>query len=108
MCHSHVIYFYVVSVTSADAAHLVDFSSTKLIWFGSRQMLEKLTDCDLTLYAVNMIIHPVKSARDLGVYLDSEPTKVVSFCNHQLREIRQVRRFVGQDVAQQLVSTLTV
>jgi len=30
-------------------------------------------------------------------------SKVVSSCYHQLRRIRQVRRLVGQDVAQQLV-----
>ena len=47
---------------------------------------------------------------DLGVHLDSELTmkthisKVVSCCYHPLRRIRQVRRLVGQDVAQQLVS----
>jgi len=52
----------------------------------------------------------VKSIRGLGVHLDSELTmkthisKVVSSCYHQLRRIRQVRRLVGQDVAQQLVS----
>jgi len=31
-------------------------------------------------------------------------SKVVSSCYHQLRRIRQVRRLVGRDVAQQLVS----
>ena len=31
-------------------------------------------------------------------------SKVVSCCHHQLRRIHQVRRLVGQDVAQQLVS----
>jgi len=30
-------------------------------------------------------------------------SKVVSCCHHQLRRIRQVRRLVRQDVAQQLV-----
>ena len=43
-------------------------------------------------------------------HLDSELTmkthisRVVSSCYHQLRRIRQVRRLVRQDVAQQLVS----
>jgi len=56
------------------------------------------------------VIRPVKSVRDLGVHLDSELTmkthisKVVSSCSHQLRRICQIRRLVGQDVAQQLVS----
>ena len=73
-------------------------------------MLEKLTDSDLTLDTGTTVIRPSKSVRDLGVHLDSELTmkthisKVVSCCHHQLRRIRQVRRLVGQDVAQQLVS----
>ena len=85
-------------------------AKTELIWFGSRQMLEKLTDTDLTLDTGTTVIRPLKSVRDLGVHLDSELTmkthisKVVSCCYHQLRRIRQVRRLVGQDVAQQLVS----
>jgi len=74
-------------------------------------MLAKLTDSDLTLDNGTMMIPPSKSVRDLGVHLDSELTmkthilKVVSCCYHQLRRIRQVRRLVGQDVAQQLVSS---
>ena len=69
-------------------------------------MLEKLTDSDLTLDTGTTVIRPSKSVRDLGVHLDSELTmkthisKVVSCCHHQLRRIRQVRRLVGQDVAQ--------
>jgi len=69
-------------------------------------MLEKISDSDLTLDTGTTVIRPVKSVRDLGVHLDSELTmkthisKVVSSCCHQLRRIRQVRRLVGQDVAQ--------
>jgi len=73
-------------------------------------MLEKLTDSDLTLDTGTTVIRHVTCVRDLGVHLDSELTmkthisKVVSSCYHQLRRIRQVRRLVGQDVAQQSVS----
>ena len=49
-------------------------AKTELVWFGSRQMLEKLTDADLTLDSGTTMIHPVKSVRDLGVHLDSELT----------------------------------
>ena len=65
---------------------------------------------DLTLDTGTMVVRPLKSVRDLGVHLDSELMMkthisiVVSCCHHQLRRIRQVRRLVGQDVAQQLVS----
>jgi len=74
-------------------------------------MLAKLTDSDLMLDTGTTVICPSKSVRDLGVHLDSELTmkthilKVVSCCYHQLRRIGQVRRLVGQDVAQQLVSS---
>jgi len=63
-------------------------AKTELIWFGSRQMLEKLTDSDLTLDTGATVIHPVKCIRDLGIHLDSELTmkthisKVVSSCYH--------------------------
>jgi len=56
------------------------------------------------------VICPVKSIRDLGIYLDSELTmkthilKVVSSFYHQLRRIRQVHQFIGQNITQQLVS----
>jgi len=85
-------------------------AKTELIWFGSRQMLEKLTDSDLTLDTGTTMIRPLKSVRDLGVHLNSELTmkthisKVVSCWYHQLRRILQVRRLIGQDVIQQLVS----
>ena len=73
-------------------------------------MLAKLTDSDLTLDTGTTVIRPLKSIRDLEVRFDSELTmkthisKVVSCCHHQLHRIRQVRRIVVQDVAQQLVS----
>jgi len=79
-------------------------AKTELIWFGSRQMLAKLTDSDLTLDTGTTVIRPLKSVRDLGIHLDSELTmkthisKVVSCCYHQLRRIRQVRLLIGQDV----------
>jgi len=72
---------------------------------------ESYTDSDLTLDTGTTVICPLKSVRDLGVRLDTELTmkthvsKVVSCCcYHQLHRIRQVRRLVGQGVAQQLVS----
>jgi len=75
---------------------------TELIRFGSRQMLEKFTDSDLTLDTGTTVIQPVQSVHDLGVYLDSalttktHITKVVSSCFYHLRRIRHVRRLVGR------------
>ena len=84
-------------------------TKTELIWFGSRQMLQRLSDHDLTLEVDISVMQPVKCVRDLGVHLDCELTmktrisKVVSACLYQLRKIRQVRRVVGQDITQQFV-----
>jgi len=56
----------------------------------------------------------VKSVRDLGVQLDTElsmkthVSKVASSCFYQLRRLWQIRRFVGQEVAAQLVSTFVL
>jgi len=100
-------------ITSRCASRRLHLNAgiTELIWFGSRKMLAKLTDSDLTLDTGTMVIRPSKSVLGLGVHLDSELTmkthilKVVNCCHHQLRRNRQVRRLVGQDVAQQLVSS---
>jgi len=89
-------------------------TKTELIWFGSRQMLQRLSDHDLTLEVGISVIQAVKCVRDLRVHLDSELTmkthisKVVSACFYQLRKIRQVRRVVGQDITQQLVSAFVL
>jgi len=61
-------------------------TKTELIWFGSRQMLQRLNNRDLTLEVGTSVIQPVNCVRDLGVHLDSELTmkthisKVVSAC----------------------------
>ena len=98
-------------ITSFSSRRLqLNAAKSELIWFGSRQMLEKISDSDLTLNTGTTVIRLVKSVRDLGVHLDSELkmkthiSKVVGCCYHQLHRNRQVRRLVGQDVAQQLVS----
>ena len=49
-------------------------TKTELIWFGSRQMLQRLSDHDLTLDVGISVIQPVKCVRDLSVHLDSELT----------------------------------
>ena len=67
-------------------------------------------ESELNLTVGSNIIQPVKSVRDLGVQLDTElsmnthVSKVASSCFYQLRRLRQIRRFGGQEVAAQLVS----
>jgi len=79
-------------------------------------MLQRLNNRDLTLEVGTSVVQPVNCVRDLGVHLDSELimkthrpiSKVVSACFYQLRKIHQVRRVVGQDIAQQLVSVFVL
>ena len=85
---------------------------TELIWFGTRQSLQKVNDDNLALQLESGCIEPVSVVRDLGVLLDSELTmkhhvsKVASTCFYQLRRLRQLRRLVGKHVTAQLVSAL--
>ena len=85
-------------------------AKTELIWFGSRQMIQKLNGADLSLQLDSGSIHPVTVVRDLGVTLDSQLSmkqhisKVAAICFSQLRRLRQLRHLVGQEVTSQLVS----
>jgi len=70
-----------------------------------------LTEADLMLDTGTMMICSLESTRDLSIHCENELTmktpisKVVSSRYQQLHRIhQQVLRFVGQDVAQQLVS----
>jgi len=105
-----IVYLLLTSCCSSRRLQL----KTELIWFGSCQILQRLSDHDLTLEVGISVIQPVKCVRDLGVHLDSELTtkthisKVVSACFYQLRKICQVRRVVGQDITQQLVSAFVL
>jgi len=63
----------------------------------------------MSLSVGNDVIQPVKVVRDLGVYLNNELTmkqhisRVVSSCFFQLRRVRQIRRFAGEEVTKRLV-----
>jgi len=89
-------------------------TKTELIWHGSQKILGKVPESELNLTVGSNIIQPVKSVRDLGVQLDIElsikahVSKVASSCFYQLRRLWQIRRFVGQKVAAQLVSTFVL
>ena len=79
------------------------------IWFGSRSNLARLHRIKQSLQVGPSNIQPNSVVRDLGVYLDSEPTtkqhtaKTSAACFYRIRRLRQVRRRVGQEVTQQLV-----
>ena len=65
----------------------------------------KLSSVDLSLSVGYDVIQPVV-VRDLGVHLDVELTmkqhisQFVSSCFFQLRRLRQVRRYAGEEVYQ--------
>jgi len=76
--HGHALPFSTALVTCSSwcPSRRLQLNATKteLIWFGSRQMLQRLSDHDLTLEVGISVIQPVKCVRDLGVHLDSELT----------------------------------
>ena len=71
-----------------DNCLLLNASKTKLMLFGSRQMIAKLPDFRLSLLGMELI--PVQSAKDLGVIFDpslsfdSHVVKTVSSCMSSL------------------------
>jgi len=91
-----------------------DTDKTELIWFGSRQILEKVSGSDLMLHLDSSILKPVDVVRDLGVLLDTELsmkqhiTRIASNCFYHLRRLRQIRRIVGKDVTSQLISSFVL
>jgi len=60
------------------------------------------------------VIQPAAAVRDLGVLLDQELSmtphiaKVTSSCFYQLRQLRQIRRPVGQELVAQLVHSFVL
>jgi len=85
-------------------------TKTELIWFGSKNILGKVPESELSLTVGCATVQPVVSVRDLGVQLNAElsvkehVSKIGSSCFYQLRRLRQIRRLVGLEVTAQLVS----
>ena len=48
---------------------------TELIWFGSKQTLDKVSRSDLTLQLDSGTLNPVEVVHDLGVLPDAELSK---------------------------------
>ena len=85
-------------------------SKTELIWFGMPTSLSKLDPNDMKLHAGSVTIEPSDVVRDLGVYFDSKLSmrshisRVTRMCFYQLRHLRPIRRQLGRQVTQRLVS----
>src|SRR6218665_2937457 len=77
-------------------------SKTQLIWFGTRQQLQKLDHKLIALTVPNFTFS--SSVRDLGVTLDSELTfadhisLLTRSCYYQLKRLRAIRRSVSPKV----------
>jgi len=87
---------------------------TEMIWFGTPVNLRKLDYVDKRLHLNGTVIEPVTLVRNLGVYFDSElsmcshVSRVTRACYYQLRRLRSIRRQLGRNVAQQLVSAFVL
>jgi len=85
-------------------------SKSEIIWLGTRHTLQKITPSNLTLEIGDEVVQPASVVRDLGVLIDQELTlkqhvaKIASSCFYQLRRLKQVRRYVDNDVMAQLVA----
>jgi len=87
-------------------------AKTEVIWFASARRQHQLPLDPLVVGSD--AVTPVKSVRDLGIFLDSDLSmrshisKTVSSCFAALRQIRSIRRSVPQSVLKSLVAALVV
>jgi len=87
---------------------------TELIWFGTSGNLQKLDPADTRLLIDGTIIEPVDVVRDLGVFFDSElsmrnhVSRLTRTCFYHLRRLHPLRRQLGRDVTQRLVSAFVL
>ncbi|CAB4019955.1 Hypothetical predicted protein, partial [Paramuricea clavata] len=81
---------------------LLNASKTKLMVFGSRQMISKVPDFRLSLLGKELI--PVQTAKDLGVTFDSSLSfdchvvKTVSSCMPSLAQINRVKHVLDKSL----------
>ena len=89
---------------------LLNPDKTKLIVYGSRQMISKLQDFRLTLLGKELV--PVDSVKDLGVVFDSNLSlndhiiKTVSSCMSAPRQISRVKHIFRKDILVTIINSL--
>ena len=87
-------------------------AKTEVLWCTSARRQNQIPDDSLVVGSD--FVPPVRSVRDLGIYLDSDlsmrthVTRTVSSCFAVLRQIRSIRRSVSQSVLQSLVVSLVL
>ena len=85
---------------------------TELLWCATSRRQHQLPRSALSVGGT--LVEPVKSARDLGIYIDSDllmrthVQRTVSKCFAVLRQLRQIRRSVPTETFQTLVVSLVL
>ena len=89
---------------------LLNPDKTKLIVYGSRQMISKLQDFRLTLLGKDLL--PVDSVKDLGVVFGSKLSfsdhiiKTASSCMSALGQISRVKHIFRKDILVTIINSL--
>jgi hypothetical protein len=87
-------------------------AKTEVSWFASTRRQHQIPDDPLSVGLD--LVQPVRSVRDLGIYLDSDlsmrthVTRTVSSCFAVLRQIRSISRSVSRSVLQSLIVSLVL
>ena len=87
-------------------------AKTEVLWCASARRQHQFPDDPLTVGTD--LVPPVRSVRDLGIYLDSDlmmrthVTRTVSSCFAVLRQIRSISRSVSRSVLQSLIVSLVL
>ena len=85
---------------------------TECMWFSTPRRIQQLPAGTISIDGHDII--PVASARNLGVYFDSDLSMrrhidvITTRCYATLRQLRAVRRYVSQPVMQSLVTSLVL
>ena len=89
---------------------LLDAYKTKLMLFGSRQMIAKIPNFNLSLLGKDLV--PTRCARDLGVIFDDQLTfsdhaaKTVSSCMSSLTKINRAKHAFDKDLLVTIIKGL--
>ena len=89
---------------------LINPDKTKLIVFGTKQMLSRLDDFKLSLLGKELT--PCDSVRDLGIYVDSQLSydehisKTLSSCPSRLCQINKVKHVFDQKTLKLVINAL--
>lgn len=87
-------------------------TKTEVMWCASARRQHQVPDSPLMVGS--LVVPPVRSVRDLGIYLDSDllmrthVTRSVSTCFAVLRQIRSIRRSISRSVLQSLIVSLVL